>query len=39
MTDKKATANNTFAIGGVSHSTDRFVVKRNAVFRIRFSGK
>ncbi len=36
---KKAAANNTFAIGGVSCSADSLVVAESFVLRIKFSGK
>jgi len=39
MSRKRATANNTFAIGGVSCSADSFVVAENFVLRINISGK
>ena len=36
---RKAAANSTFAIGGVSCSADSLVVAQSFVFRIKFSGK
>ena len=38
-TDRKPTANSTFAIGGVSCSVDSLVVAESFVLRIKFSGK
>jgi hypothetical protein len=39
QTGKKPRHNSTFAIGGVSCSTDSFVVAENFVLRINISGK
>ena len=36
---RKAAANSTFAIGGVSCSADSLVVAESFVLRIKFSGK
>ncbi len=36
---KHRTANSTYPKGGVSYSKDRFVVKGNLVFQIKFYGK
>ncbi len=36
---RRATANSTFAIGGVSCSADSLVVAESFVLRIKFSGK
>ena len=38
-TERKTTANSTFAIGGVSCSADSLVVAESFVLRIKFSGK
>ena len=38
-TERKTTANSTFAIGGVSFSADSLVVAESFVLRIKFSGK
>jgi hypothetical protein len=38
-TDKKAAANSTFAIGGVSCSADSFVVAECLVLRTNISGE
>jgi len=37
--NRKATANSTFAIGGVSCSADSFVVAESYVLRFNISGK
>jgi len=37
--ENKPSANNTFAIGGVSCSIDSFVVNETLVFQIKLSGK
>jgi hypothetical protein len=39
MTEKRAAANSTFAIGGVSWSEDGFVVTESFVLRINICGK
>jgi hypothetical protein len=39
MTNKKRTANSTFAIGGVSFSADSFVDTESLVLRINISAK
>jgi len=39
MTEKKATHNSTFAIGGVSCSADSFVVAESSVLRINICGE
>ena len=39
MRERKAAANSTFAIGGVSFSADSLVVAESSVLRIKFSGK
>jgi len=36
---RKATHNSTFAIGGVSHFADSFVVAESSVLRINISGE
>lgn len=38
-TERKTTANSTFAIGGVSCSADSFVVAESFVLRINICGK
>ena len=38
-TERKATHNSTFAIGGVSRSADSFMVTESFVLRIKISGK
>jgi hypothetical protein len=38
-TERKTTANSTFAIGGVSCFADSFVVAESSVFRINICGK
>jgi hypothetical protein len=39
VTIRKAAANSTFAIGGVSYSKDSLVVNQTLVFQIKFCGK
>ena len=39
LSESRASANSTFAIGGVSRSADSYVVAESLVLRIKFSGK